>query len=1208
MKTSGHWVLVITLLVVFTTSVHAQFQGDDKVFLIGNLADVEDKNAYSKNLFSVLNRDFSLLILGDLFDRSSSGEDTLQTTHLLRSIAGLPGSKIIILPGDRDWDHSGREGFKNVKKLEKYVGSLKLENLIWPVTNGCPGLIDIPLGDEAVLVAINSQWWNHPYEKPYPENSECKFFTTKEFRGEIKDFFQDYADKNILFAGHHPIISHGEKAGYYPLSKWVLPVPLIAGLKSSFHQNVGDDEDLANPRISAYRNQMRTIITDQRPFLYVSAHERNTSILQTFNSYLINAGNPEGKGYIRRNKNQLYRSETPSLVALTFSGQSVVVAETYNYSDRGFQLNKEYTLNRFPCEKEGSPCYSSKSKYQYTNPKPSAVGDSATTAAGSEYKARILRKMMLGPLYRKSWSEPVKVPFLNMDTTFGGLTPTGRGGSAQTVSLRMTSASGDSYVFRSVNKRPELRVAFQYRNTIIADLVKEFTASAEPYGALVVAPLLEVLGIPHASPNLYVMPDDPKLGEHREEFAYLLGFLEERPVKVKSGELGPLGAAKVHKSSKMISELYEDQDHEVDYREYIKARLIDLLIGDYDRNASNWKWLGFEKGKGRIYRPYPRDRDHAFPRYNGLFPWLQDREWVKPSGDHFDSKPDVRSTMLYGNHMDRLLTSKATLSDWSNAASEIVVLLSDSVITAAVCRLPEAAYEIDGPVMIKHLINRRDRLVADAEKYYRDIARQVDVVGSFDDEYFHAVRNSDGSVELNVHNNKKGKPGNKHLYQRTFLPNETKEIRLFGMKGKDYFNIEGDAGQSILIRVVPGTGKDVIQDDSKTNGKFRTKLYSKELQKDEVSTESNLKLMKVKNLDAFRYDHESFKYGTYFPIPYLSSNKDDGLSLNLGVSFTKQAYGKPNYASRHSLSGNVTTRENFAFNYSGKWRQAVGMWDLLFSTFVGNPVTFNFFFGTGNESIKSDSLTRADFYDTRYNTIQFKTGLSKELWMSNPSNVQFTLGYEKNSDQKRTGNIFTESPEVFRGTNSLSMIKLTGAVNLDFRDRVSFSTKGMRFYASYMSGVPLDGTEVYGVFKSTIEQYISVGTRLPLTLALKGGGSWSHNEVPFYDLVYLGQGNNLRGFRRHRFTGENTLFLNSELLWQLFQIQTNIVPVKIGLTGFIDVGRVFVNGENSNKVHAGYGGGFYIVPLQEQFLLKFVTGYSEEEKAGLFLFSIGKLF
>ncbi|MCB9286471.1 MAG: hypothetical protein H6560_04065 [Lewinellaceae bacterium] len=124
---------------------------------------------------------------------------------------------------------------------------------------------------------------------------------------------------------------------------------------------------------------------------------------------------------------------------------------------------------------------------------------------------------------------------LRLDTAYGGLEVLARGGGRQTISLKMQTGDYRQYVFRSVDKDPVSALSLSLRRTIAAAITRDQTSSQQPYGALAVAPMLDKLGILHASPHLYVMPDDPKLEQFRSTFANMLGMVEERPTNGGKG-------------------------------------------------------------------------------------------------------------------------------------------------------------------------------------------------------------------------------------------------------------------------------------------------------------------------------------------------------------------------------------------------------------------------------------------------------------------------------------------------------------------------------------------------------------------------------------------------------------------------------------------------------------------------------------------------
>src|SRR5262245_28672838 len=144
-----------------------------RVYLTANTVDIgKDSNFYEalKKLLAAHDEPFSLLLNGDLVSteltQANLATDSVRIRQLLETASVLTHGKVIIIPGDRDWADSGPEGWMSVQRLEKLVKSFNLKNVKWAIKDGCPGPKVIELDDDILLVAINTQWWNHPYDKP----------------------------------------------------------------------------------------------------------------------------------------------------------------------------------------------------------------------------------------------------------------------------------------------------------------------------------------------------------------------------------------------------------------------------------------------------------------------------------------------------------------------------------------------------------------------------------------------------------------------------------------------------------------------------------------------------------------------------------------------------------------------------------------------------------------------------------------------------------------------------------------------------------------------------------------------------------------------------------------------------------------------------------------------------------------------------------
>ena len=115
---------------------------------------------------------------------------------------------------------------------------------------------------------------------------------------------------------------------------------------------------------------------------------------------------------------------------------------------------------------------------------------------------------------------------------------------------------------------------------------------------------------------------------------------------------------------------------------------------------------------------------------------------------------------------------------------------------------------------------------------------------------------------------------------------------------------------------------------------------------------------------------------------------------------------------------------------------------------------------------------------------------------------------------------------------------------------------------------------------------MSAGENAWATLGVRIGGKTTFGPTPFFDQAELGGGRflsgltNNRGFLSRRFLGDSSAYANADLRVVLARVKL-IVPGDIGLLGFFDVGRVFLDGdsENSREWHTSGGGGIWFAPL-----------------------------
>ncbi len=68
------------------------------------------------------------------------------------------------------------------------------------------------MGDDVILIVMDSEWWLYPGAKPGLESS-CDQKTEDEVLAEIKDIAAANPGKLLVFAAHHPCAATASMAG-----------------------------------------------------------------------------------------------------------------------------------------------------------------------------------------------------------------------------------------------------------------------------------------------------------------------------------------------------------------------------------------------------------------------------------------------------------------------------------------------------------------------------------------------------------------------------------------------------------------------------------------------------------------------------------------------------------------------------------------------------------------------------------------------------------------------------------------------------------------------------------------------------------------------------------------------------------------------------------------------------------------------------------
>lgn len=1138
--------------------------------------------------------EFTLLLLGDLRQKNGIKEDSL--IAFLKNIEQKNG-RIVAVTGDRDWDKSRTYGLDTVAALEKRFNT-KLGHHIFIPSKDCPGPKIKDIGDNIRIIGINSQWWLHPFRKALPIDSDCNNSTKVHILDELNEAIETADGRQVIIMTHHPIISGGVYGGALNIIEHIFPfrhdkphnktfLPLYGSLSLNYRRNIGNSQDMSSKAYSSFIEDLEGVLRNHKNIIVCSSHEYDMEVLKLNDNYQVISGALLKTSKVKKIKNTMYASDQLGYIKLEIGKDSVwSKVLLYDKPSNSYQEKSKFVLNDHLL---------TQNQKEITILSDNSKNKKGNLFYGGNYNANSFKKIFFGKLYRNAWTTPLEVPTLNLDTTFGGLTPLKEGGGLQTVSLKFRDKHGRKYAFRSINKNPIKSIPIEYRIDIVEGITQDMTATQHPYGALFVASLLDSTNLEHEKAKLYVMPNDPKLGIYREKFAGMFGMLELKPTELTDLKYSYANANSVKGSFSVFKKIYDSPKHRIDTALFAKARIFDIFIGDWDRHEDNWKWLGYKKDSTiTTYKIFPKDRDHAFSRMDGIFYFFADREWGVAFRENFDYKfTGLKSLTSKGNHMDRMLLSGLSKEKWLSISDELMTEITDQTIDRALLSFPKEIQNQSGQVIADKLKSRRKNLNQFIEKYYHLISKEVDVLGTNKKELFDIERFMDGTTVVKVIHKKTNQ---EVLYNRTFKHSETKEIRLFGLGGVDSFYVHGASNKNSLIRIIGGSGQDIIVDKSHVKRGCKKTLIYDYFDDAIVTSEKEARVILSADSKINEYDQQYHKNDTYTPIPLFLSNPDDGIGTGFLLHQIRYGFAHKKYKSTSQYKFFLTTQGARQIELKHKQNIARSNWFVNGNLDYGNSFSFYRFFGVGNNTTYNDSINDAGFYKTRYKGLILSVGAELEFLERSRFSINAIIESLERSHSDQS--YFEVFPDVGLAAKNAEGIELK--FDLDFRDSPTFTNRGMQLTLTNKSLIA-DET-LFGNIKGELSYYGTSKLFIPITLGISIGGVRSFgNEIPYYHLANLGQSNHLRGYLQNRFSGKGANYINSDLRLHFGKLKSNFLPLYYGLSLFNDVGQILEQNQfTSSKWHHGYGGGIYITPINKEFVtLQINVERSEEQKAFL---------
>jgi len=561
---------------------------------------------------------------------------------------------------------------------------------------------------------------------------------------------------------------------------------------------------------------------------------------------------------------------------------------------------------------------------------------------------------------------------------------------------------------------------------------------------------------------------------------------------------------------------------------------------------------------------------------------------------------------------------------WDTVTKAVQRRLTDDVIKHAVMQLPPAHREKCGAEISTALKARRDALPAIAREFYLLVNRDAEIFASDEAERADVDRHPDGSVSVRVFRTRgdavvvAAYGPRPPVFERRFLPDETREVRLHLERGNDAALVRGSSDHSITVRVIGGEGDDVLVDsshvahgaathfyDASGHNTFlrgsRTVITTKPFdtpppqREDDEEKESgdDTRAISEERRGRFRdqepasedFVEEKTGRGTRYWgdtsgwKPMTGYRESGGVILGYGPTMTDYGFRYRPYVWRADASAMVGTRNGGLGIQAVVYRHFENSpWSVSVSA-LATQLESNRFYGYGNDTELIDPSLSLVERDEVLAQVQLRYSFNSTGMLAFGPVVEYVK-----PDVPSGSPAAIDAP---LGTDPFGQLGARADLTIDRTDVMPEKQSGYGVDVG-VSAYPAawDAVESFGEVHALARLFIPVGWP---TIALRAGGQQNWGAFPLHESAFIGGRWTLRGFRWNRFSGDASAFGAAELRVPLLRM-TLLTRGHLGAVGFTDVGRVWMDHDSAGDWHTGVGGGLWFGSLGRQVSVTYAKG------------------
>ncbi|UYW02506.1 metallophosphoesterase [Flavobacterium agricola] len=1149
-------------------------QVQHRFFLVGAAGDLSTEIA-QQNLQAIVKQSdsaikSSLFFLGDnianyKFVAMQSPPEALDLQ--IKTAKAFQG-KTYFISGNLDWSN-----YRSLVNQEIYVNQQYHKNSYYP-TKTC-ALDELVLSDNLVVITIDSQWFLANWNKYPGINDDCYIRTREEFFDAFENLINKYQNHTVLVAMHHPLFSNAQHGGKYSFHDHIFPIkniplPIVGSFYTYVRKASGIiNQDLQNKKYISLINRIKTTIQNRENVFVVGGHDHSLQYIEKEGVKQIISGT--GSYGIATNNKDL----------ISFSSSKV------GYAVVDVLQGGEAWLHFYRADYD-QPIFTRKILENLPTFEEEVEEDIEATTLASIYSERETTKsdfyrFLWGDHYRHLYSIPIEYPNLNMfNSKYGRLIPTLTGRGNQITNLHLVNEEGQEFVLSPLKKNAskflqkdvikDKNIEKRLIGTYAESFVNDFYTTAHPFAPTILNHFANAIGIYSTNPVIYFVPKQQGLGIYNQDFGNALYLVEERVNNSDATTDNYDSSEAIYSTSDMMEKLRLDFKHKVDAKLYLKTRLFDILIGDWDRNEEHWRWAEFHKQDSIIFKPIPRNHDQAFAKIDGvLLGVLRNMPALRHMQNYSEKFAHPRWINKTTFSMDVKFLTGISEQEWLETVAYIQAKLTDEVINETFAQLPAEVVDATTDEIKTILQYRRDHLARYVLEFRNYLSKTIIISGTDLNDHFEIERLPNGDVKVTIYD--ASHYSIVKVSSAVYSHKITDEIWIYGLDEEDKFHVFGDVKSKILIRLIGGLGMDTYNSE---NGS-KLNVYDFQTNKNVFELNKKTRVLLSDNYRLNLYDWRKAPMRIFTMAPQANFNPDDGTIIGLQANYKIDNFLQNPFGSQHSIGAKVSTLTGGVnMYYYGRFANLSNDWRFELFANYSTPNFSQNFFGFGNET-ENNRESSVNYYRVRMQNIKLEPAYK----LFTPGGVVFGVStafeyikVDRNANRFITS-YFPENYDLYKG-QYYAVPKITfdfENYNLPHNPSLGLGYNlEMGWYVNLQNesrNVPFLHTRLNFDFPLNRSQ------KLILATLSKAKFTFTDN-FEFFQGANLGGDDDLRGFRRERFSGQNSFLQSTDIRWNIGTIGETIAPMEFGIYFGYDIGKVWKYSDPSKKWHSSYGTGIWL--------------------------------